>query len=65
MVFTIVYLMGGGWIGIGISLVTTCIGMIPVFYNCRRSHCMAVLLVPITLNMAGYGDAITRFLRLG
>ncbi len=64
MVFLIIYFMGGGWTGVGVSLITTCIGMIPVFYNSRRSHCMAVLLVPITLNMAGYGDAITRFLRL-
>ncbi|MBN2408037.1 MAG: tripartite tricarboxylate transporter permease [Elusimicrobia bacterium] len=64
MVFVIIYIMGGGWIGVGVALVTTCIGMIPVFYNCRRSHCMAVLLVPIALNMAGYGDAIVSFLGL-
>ncbi|MFC2061014.1 tripartite tricarboxylate transporter permease [Elusimicrobiota bacterium] len=64
MVLIIVYLMGGKWIGIGVCMVTTCIGMIPVFYNCRRSHCMAVLLVPIALNMAGYGDVITRLLGL-
>ncbi|RMH56934.1 MAG: hypothetical protein D6679_07330 [Candidatus Hydrogenedentota bacterium] len=60
----IVYFIGGGLVGLGIAAVTTCIGCIPVFYNCRRSHCMAVLLVPIALNMAGYGEAIARFLRL-
>jgi putative membrane protein len=64
MVFIIIYTMGGGVIGIGVSLVTACIGMIPVFYGCRRSHAMAVLLVPITLNMAGYGDTIINLLRL-
>ncbi len=64
LVFLIIYAVGGGWAGITVSLATTCIGMIPVFYGCRRSHCMAVLLVPIALNMAGYGDAVARFLRL-
>ncbi|MFH1415649.1 MAG: tripartite tricarboxylate transporter permease [Elusimicrobiota bacterium] len=64
IIFVIIYIMGGGWIGIGVSLITSCIGMIPVFYNCRRSHCMAVLLVPITLNMAGYSDSVTAFLGL-
>lgn len=65
MVVIIVFLMGGGFIGLGVCCVTTCIGMIPVFYNCRRSHCMAVLLVPIMFNMAGYGDIIMKLFRLG
>jgi len=60
----ILYFMGGGLMALGVAFVTTCVGCIPVFYNCRRSHCMAVLLVPIALNMAGYGDAIARLLRL-
>jgi len=54
----------GGLTGIGVTMATTCIGMIPVFYGCRRSHCMAVLLVPLTLNMAGYGDQIVKILGL-
>ncbi len=60
----IVYFIAGGWIGIAIMAATSCIGMIPVFYNCRRSHCMAVLLVPIALNMAGYGENIAKLLGL-
>lgn len=64
MLLAILWFMGGGLNGLLVAAVTTCIGCIPVFYNCRRSHCMAVLLVPIVLNMAGYGDAIARFLRL-
>ncbi|MEA3506598.1 MAG: hypothetical protein U9R36_03800, partial [Elusimicrobiota bacterium] len=64
LVFVIVYHMGGGWMGVGVATITTCIGLIPVFYGCRRSHGMAVLLVPITLNMAGYGDNIMRLLGL-
>ncbi|MEW5692325.1 MAG: tripartite tricarboxylate transporter permease [Candidatus Hydrogenedentota bacterium] len=64
VLFIILYIMGGGWTAVLIAAVTTCIGSIPVFFNCRRSHCMAVLLVPIAINMAGYGDTIARFLRL-
>ena len=53
-----------GWNGIFVMAVSTCIGTIPVFYHCRRSNLMGVLLIPITLNMAGYGDAVTDFLHL-
>lgn len=63
-ILLIVYFMGGGWMALFICAVTSCVGSIPVFYNCRRSHCMAVLIVPIILNMAGYGDAVARLLRL-
>ncbi|PIU84191.1 MAG: hypothetical protein COS68_00125 [Elusimicrobia bacterium CG06_land_8_20_14_3_00_38_11] len=53
-----------GWNGIFVMAVSTCIGTIPVFYHCRRSNLMGVLLIPITLNMAGYGDAVADFLHL-
>lgn len=53
-----------GWAGLALTAVASCIGMIPVFYQSRRSNCMAVLLVPIALNMAGYGDTILRWLGL-
>lgn len=61
----VIYFMGGGWVGLGIAALTTAIGCIPVFYASRRSHCMAVLLVPIALNFAGYGDSIARVLGIG
>ncbi|MFC2091463.1 tripartite tricarboxylate transporter permease, partial [Elusimicrobiota bacterium] len=51
LISILIYITGGGFTGILIAMITTCIGMIPVFYNCRRSHCMAVLLVPIAVNM--------------
>ncbi|HRY28588.1 MAG TPA: tripartite tricarboxylate transporter permease [Elusimicrobiota bacterium] len=67
----IVYFMGGGLHDVSggltalmVAAVTTCIGSIPVFFNCRRSHCMAVLLVPIAVNMAGYGDTVAKWLGL-
>ncbi len=50
--------------GLFVMSVATCIGMIPVFFHSRRSNCMAVLLVPIALNMAGYSSAIADILRL-
>lgn len=64
MLVLILYFMGGGWTAILIASVTTCIGCIPVFYNCRRSHCMAVLLVPIMLSSSGHADAITKAMGL-
>jgi putative membrane protein len=53
-----------GFPGMGLMAVATCIGMIPVFFHCRRSNCMAVLLVPITLNFAGYGNEILQIMGL-
>ncbi|MBN2054424.1 tripartite tricarboxylate transporter permease [bacterium] len=50
--------------GLFVATVATLIGSIPVFYHCRRSNCMAVLLVPIALNMAGYGSDILDLLGL-
>jgi putative membrane protein len=53
-----------GMAGLFTMIVGTLIGLVPVFYHSRRSNCMAVLLVPICLNMAGYGDAVASFLGL-
>lgn len=38
-----------GLIGLFVLLVATLIGLLPVFWGVRRSHCMGVLLVPILL----------------
>ena len=55
----------GGITCLLIMCVSTCLGLIPIFYHCRRSNCMAVIIVPICLSMAGYGGAIAKFLGLG
>lgn len=47
-----------GFPGLLTMTVGTAIGCIPVFYHSRRSNCMGVLLIPICLNMAGYGDQV-------
>ncbi|NLF40861.1 hypothetical protein GX586_15565 [bacterium] len=51
--------------GLFIMIVSTGIGMIPVLYHSRRSHCMCVLLIPVALDMAGYGQAVATWMGLG
>ena len=49
---------------IGIMCVSTCLGLIPIFYHCRRSNCMAVIIVPICISMSGYGPPLVNLLGL-
>ncbi len=50
--------------GLLICVVATGIGFIPVLWGSRRTNCMAVLLLPIALNMAGVGDVVAGWLGL-
>ena len=50
--------------GVFIMAVATGIGLLPVLFHSRRSNCMGVLLIPVALDMAGYGPAIAQFLGL-
>ncbi len=52
IVVSLVYFMTS-WQGLLIMSVATAIGLVPVLFNSRRSHCLAVILVPIWLNMSG------------
>ena len=52
------------WMGLALMVVGTAIGLIPVYFHSRRMNCMGVLLLPITLNMAGLGPGIVRLLGL-
>ena len=54
----------GGVVCLLIMAVSTCVGLVPIFFHCRRSNCMAVIITPICLSMAGYGPAIASFLGL-
>ena len=56
-------LMGGVRV-ILIMCVSTCLGLVPIFYHCRRSNCMAVIIVPICISMSGYGPAVASMLGL-
>ena len=53
-----------GWGGMFIMAVATGLGLIPVLFQARRMNLMGVLLLPVCLNMAGYGNVILKFLGL-
>ena len=53
-----------GWGGLLICAVATGIGLIPVLWGSRRTHCMGILLLPIGLNMVGAGHVIAGWLGL-
>jgi putative membrane protein len=63
IVFCIVIIIGG-WKGLLVTLVASAIGLIPLMFHSRRLNCLAVLLVPIWLNMAGVGDEVAALLGL-
>jgi len=44
-----------GWGGLAVAGVASGIGLIPILWGSRRMNCLGVLLLPITLNMAGWG----------
>ncbi len=50
------------WQGLVIMLVSTCIGMTPNLWHTRRINLLAVLLVPMFLNMWGHGADVARWL---
>lgn len=53
-----------GWQGLCILLVATIIGMMPNLWHTRRINLLACLLVPMCLNMSGYGSDVARWLGL-
>jgi putative membrane protein len=62
LVTLVVALTGQG--GLLAALAATGIGLIPVAFGCRKMNCMGVLLVPITLNLAGVGAGVAHGLGL-
>ncbi|MBF0499787.1 MAG: tripartite tricarboxylate transporter permease [Candidatus Riflebacteria bacterium] len=53
-----------GFGGLMIMTVATGIGLLPVMFQARRMNLMGVLLLPVCLNMAGYGNDVLRLLGL-
>lgn len=53
-----------GWQGLLVGFAATGIGLIPVAFNSRRSNLMGVLLIPISLNMLGYGPIVAKWMGL-
>ncbi len=64
IVIVALLLLTTGLSGLLIAIPATAIGLIPSFYGTRRMNCLGVLLLPITLNMAGVGPDIARLLGL-
>lgn len=50
--------------GLIVLIPAVAIGMIPTLFGSRRMNCLGVLLIPITLNMAGVGPDVARLLGL-
>jgi putative membrane protein len=53
-----------GWGGLAICTVATAIGLLPVLWGSRRMNCMGVLLLPLTLQLAGLGTTVAGWLGL-
>jgi putative membrane protein len=51
-----------GWRGVVMMLVATALGLVPNFWHTRRIPLLAVLLVPVSLNMAGVGSKVAIWL---
>jgi TctA family transporter len=54
----------GSWQGLVLMTICTGIGLIQITFRTRWMNCMGILLVPIFLNMAGWGPRIVEFLGL-
>ncbi len=61
--FLIVYFMCS-WQGVLLMLPCAGIGLVPVMFRSRRINCMGILLIPVFLNMAGYGPRIAEWIGL-
>jgi putative membrane protein len=53
-----------GWGGLLIATVATGIGLLPVLWGSRRMNCMGVLLLPLTLQLAGLGPTVASWFGL-
>lgn len=59
-----IVLLMTGWGGLIIAVVAAGIGLLPVMWGARRMNCMGVLLLPLTLNLAGLGTPVASWLGL-
>ena len=52
LVLVLVYLVTG-WFGVLLTLLSACVGLLPILSGVSRTHCMGVLLVPTILYFLG------------
>ncbi len=64
LVLVSIVLLLTGWGGLLIALAATGIGLLPVMWGARRMNCMGVLLLPLTLSLAGHGTTVAGWLGL-
>ena len=64
IVIVALLLITTGLSGLLIAIPATAIGLIPSLFGSRHMNCLGVVLVPITLNMAGIGPEIAKLLGL-
>ncbi|MEX0567861.1 MAG: tripartite tricarboxylate transporter permease [Candidatus Njordarchaeota archaeon] len=64
VVLAVIVYLTTGIIGILIMFVSTGIGLIPLLFGSRRLHCLAVILFPLMLNMAGLSAGFAKFIGL-
>lgn len=50
-----------GIAGIAVMVIATPIGALPILWGSRRMNCLGVILVPITLNLAGLGPDVAHW----
>ena len=50
-----------GWQGMVLLTEATALGLVPNLWHSRRLNLLAVLMVPVSLNMSGAGPAVARF----
>ncbi|MEZ7891672.1 MAG: tripartite tricarboxylate transporter permease [Candidatus Wallbacteria bacterium] len=50
-----------GWTGLTLLIVSTALGLVPNMWHSRRLNLLAVLMVPVCLNMAGIGPKVAKF----
>ncbi len=53
-----------GLAGLAVMAVATSVGLIPILIGGRRMNCLGILLVPMTLNLLGYGPSIASWMGL-
>ena len=64
--FGLLVVIGGltGWSGIAIAVVAASVGLLPLLFGSRRMYGLGVVLLPVMLNLTGWGVGIARMLRL-
>lgn len=55
----------GGWWGCAVAVVAAGIGLMPVCFGASRAACLAVVLVPATCDLAGWGRTMTAWFGVG